>query len=379
MITPRFSYHLDLWRFLAALIVVLSHYAYPRFTEGYSSFIREYNMGSDAVVVFFVLSGFVISFAALEKDKTAGRFAFSRMTRLFSVAIPALLLTLILDKVGQMIDPEFYQPPYYMAQSWGDYWLRGLTFSSEWTGQGMRLGSNGPYWSLSYEAAYYLLFAMALFLRGAVRWIALALTVFIVGLKVMLLLPAWAMGVGLYFGLRRLKASGYKPSSLLLWVMMTVPLCLYGLCLLIDVPQILYHFCQNFISGEALESLRLSNEFLWNAVIGVMFSCHLLGAALWMGQARAKPKTDRVVKWLAGGSFSLYLVHYPVLSFLEVTLPSTGLLLLDHAILFALMMATCYLFAEAFERPLYKYRKWTEAGLAKLPRKTIEPSGAKIN
>lgn len=371
MITPRFSYHLDLWRFLAALIVVLSHYAYPRFTEGYSSFVRKYNMGSDAVVVFFVLSGFVISFAALEKDKTARRFVFSRLTRLFSVAIPALLLALILDQAGQHIDPGFYQPPYYVSQNWGDYWLRGLTFSSEWTGQGMRLGSNGPYWSLSYEAAYYLLFAMVLFLRGAVRCVALALTVFIVGLKVMLLLPAWAMGVGLYFGLRRLKASGYSPSSLLLWLMMVVPLCLYGLFLLIDVPQMLYSYCQNFISGEILESLRLSNEFLWNAVIGVMFSCHLLGAALWMDQNRTAPRADRTVKWLAGGSFSLYLVHYPILSFFEVALPSTGFLLLDHALLFAAMMTACYLFAEAFERPLYKYRKWTEAGLARLPRRPV--------
>lgn len=377
MITPRFSYHLDLWRFLAALIVVLSHYAYPRFTEGYSGFIREFNMGSDAVVVFFVLSGFVISFAALEKDKTASRFAFSRLSRLFSVAIPALILTLLLDKMGSRIDPDFYQPPYYMAQSWGDYWLRGLTFSSEWTGQGMRLGSNGPYWSLSYEAAYYLLFAMALFLRGVVRWIALALTVFIVGLKVMLLLPAWAMGVGLYFGVRKLKASGYTPSALLLWLMMSVPIFLYGLCLAAGVPQFLYNVCQIFMTPETLDSLRLSNEFLWNAVIGVLFSVHLLGAALWMGQGRPVPKLDRAVKWLAGGSFSLYLVHYPILSFLEVTLPSTGVLLFDHAILFAMMIIGCYLFAEAFERPLYRYRKWTRAALSRWPRKSVGPSAVK--
>jgi len=98
--SPRLSYHLDLLRFIAAFIVLLSHFAYERFTQGYYAFIRDYNLGSDAVVVFFVLSGFVISFAAIEKDKTAGRFAFSRMTRLYSVAIPALILTLFCDKLG---------------------------------------------------------------------------------------------------------------------------------------------------------------------------------------------------------------------------------------------------------------------------------------
>lgn len=369
MITPRFSYHLDLWRFVAAFIVLLSHYAYPRFTEGYSSFIREYNMGSDAVVVFFVLSGFVISFAALEKDKTASRFAFNRLTRLYSVAIPTLLLALFLDNWGSQIDPSFYQPPYYQAQSLGDYWLKGLTFSTEWTGEGMRLGSNGPFWSLSYEAAYYFIFAIMCFMRGATRLIALALTIFIVGLKVMLLLPAWAMGVGIYFLLRRLKTHALSPA--LLWTMMITPLLVYGLCQMIDVPQVLYSFCQIFITAETLSSLRLSNEFLWNAVIGLMFSVHLLGAALWMQQRREAPRSYRMVKWLAGASFSLYLVHYPVLSFFEVALPSTGLLLLDHALLLVVTVISCFLFAEAFERPLYKYRKWAQAGLAKCRRKAL--------
>lgn len=374
MITPRFSYHLDLWRFLAALIVLLSHYAYPRFTEGYSSFIREYNLGSDAVVVFFVLSGFVISFAAREKDKTAGRFAFNRLTRLYTVAIPALLLGLILDKSGSAIDSAFYQPPYYTDPSMWDYWLRGLTFSSEWTGQGLRLGSNGPYWSLSYEAAYYFLFAIMFFMRGAVRWIALALAVFVIGLKVMLLLPAWAMGVGIYAGLGKIKNAQFSP--LLLWTMMVVPLLTYVFCLVSAVPQTLYNICQIFVTPDMLTSLRLSNEFLWNAVIGVMFSVHLLGAALWGRQKSCAPKTHRAVKWLAGASFSLYLVHYPILSFLEVTLPATGWLLLDHALLFVLTVAACFLFAEVFERPLYKYRAWAQTGLTGLQGKALKLQAA---
>lgn len=251
----------------------------------------------------------------------------------------------------------------------GDYWLKGLTFSTEWTGEGMRLGSNGPFWSLSYEAAYYFIFAIMCFMRGATRLIALALTIFIVGLKVMLLLPAWAMGVGIYFLLRRLKTHALSPA--LLWTMMITPLLVYGLCQMIDVPQVLYSFCQIFITAETLSSLRLSNEFLWNAVIGLMFSVHLLGAALWMQQRREAPRSYRMVKWLAGASFSLYLVHYPVLSFFEVALPSTGLLLLDHALLLVVTVISCFLFAEAFERPLYKYRKWAQAGLAKCRRKAL--------
>ena len=68
--TQRFSLYLDFLRFSAAMIVFLSHFAYPRFTDGTYSFIRDLNLGSDAVVFFFVLSGLVIAYTADTKDKT---------------------------------------------------------------------------------------------------------------------------------------------------------------------------------------------------------------------------------------------------------------------------------------------------------------------
>ena len=61
MISPRLSVYLDLMRAIAAFVVLLSHFAYPRFTDGAFLVIRDLNLGSDAVVVFFVLSGFVIA------------------------------------------------------------------------------------------------------------------------------------------------------------------------------------------------------------------------------------------------------------------------------------------------------------------------------
>ena len=76
VITRGLSGYLDLLRFGAAFVVLLSHFAYTRFTDGQYSFIRELNLGSDAVVLFFVLSGFVITFAATQKTRQQDRLHF---------------------------------------------------------------------------------------------------------------------------------------------------------------------------------------------------------------------------------------------------------------------------------------------------------------
>ncbi|MEM8755449.1 MAG: acyltransferase family protein, partial [Pseudomonadota bacterium] len=73
---PRLSAHLDLLRVLAALVVLFSHFAYARFSRGDYLFVREWNLGSDAVVVFFVLSGYVVAHTAARPGMTFGRFAF---------------------------------------------------------------------------------------------------------------------------------------------------------------------------------------------------------------------------------------------------------------------------------------------------------------
>lgn len=61
--TRGLSIWLDVLRVAATLIVVLSHLAYPRFTGTNYAYLRDWNVGSDAVIVFFVISGCVIAYA----------------------------------------------------------------------------------------------------------------------------------------------------------------------------------------------------------------------------------------------------------------------------------------------------------------------------
>ena len=52
-------------------------------------------------MVFFVLSGFVIAYVSEQKEHTLREYSISRLARLWSVAVPALILTIALDQLGR--------------------------------------------------------------------------------------------------------------------------------------------------------------------------------------------------------------------------------------------------------------------------------------
>jgi len=349
MIKKNLSIYLDVLRFGAALVVLLSHFAYPRFTGGRYLFIRDLNLGSDAVVIFFVLSGLVIAFTARKKDKTLRRFTFNRATRLISVAVPAVLLTFVLDRVGSSIDPVVYSGWWYNPLDLGDMLLSGLTFSSEWTGQGTRLGTNGPYWSLSYEVAYYILFGLAIFLKGPLRIALLAVSAMAFGFDVLLLLPAWLVGVWLFHRLQDSTKAPGNPTVLAIG-----PWIIYALMLAVDVPGFLTAMSESLTSVAAINGLRFSDEFAWNWILAGIFTVHLYGMASWL--EGKKMFAVSAIRWLAGASFSLYLVHYPVLQFFEAVLPKSDIWLINDAVLLTLTIAVCLVFAELFERRLKPFR-----------------------
>lgn len=342
--TRSFSLYLDVLRILAAVVVVISHIGYPRFTDGRWFWVRELNLGSDAVVFFFVLSGLVIAFTAEAKDRTIGGFAFSRITRILSVALPALVIGWALDRTGAQLFPDFYALGWYEPLPIGEQVLRGLSFSNEWAGMETRLGTNGPYWSVSYEVAYYAIFAMAFYLRGMLRVVLILSAVIIAGLNIMLLAPCWVIGVLTW---QRIK-QGRKISPELARVFLLAPFILYVTALTVDIPTSLLYFTK---IGLGLDGLRFSDEFLWNGILAIGVGVHLVGAAnLFHNEPTARRSTW--VKWLAGGSFSLYLMHYPLLQFFGPALPDSGLPLLDDVVLFFVTVLFCLAFAQVFERTL---------------------------
>ncbi|WP_425039320.1 acyltransferase family protein [Primorskyibacter sp. S187A] len=348
------STYLDGLRIAAAFIVLLSHFAYPRFSDGRWLWVREWNLGSDAVIVFFVLSGLVIAHVAQHKPGGIRQFTFDRATRLISVALPALLLTYALDRTGAALAPQVYEGWFYNPLPLWDMLLRGLSFSNEWQGLATRLGTNGPFWSLSYEAAYYALFAIAFYTAGLRRIALLLLGAWVFGLNILVLMPTWLMGVWLYRHLQQAHTPVPRPRAVLYAI---APVILYVLAQLAHLPAQLYALTASL---DHMLDLRFSNEILWNWLLGLLVTCHLIGMAHLLRRVTDRSHLMRVspaLSWSAGGSFSLYVMHYPLLQFLAIAPLQTGNVWLDDAVLLTFVTVLCFAFAALFERPLPLFRQ----------------------
>lgn len=353
--TQGFSLWLDALRAGAALTVLFGHMAHTRFTGGEYQFLRDWNVASDAVAVFFLLSGVVIAYAA-QRDATLGRYAFNRITRIMSVLIPALVLTLVFDALGTATDMSAYPAPYYWDVPLSDFLWRGLTLTNLWTGTSdwVRLGSNGPLWSLSYEVAFYMIFGAVMFLNGALRVLVLLTLVLLVGPPALALLPAWWIGVLVWRHASVLAAEHGRTRAWILAVGSIVALVAMKMS---SIPADLESLTASMLAPHDHHVILVySNEALWNTVIALCLALHLVGvrhlADTW--PERTENALSRSLRWVAGGSFSLYLMHYPTLHLLDATLPET--LPGYNLWLLVLTLSICFGFAALFERPIRQYR-----------------------
>lgn len=343
------SIWLDVLRAGATLVVVFSHFAYARFTNGTFQWVRDYNFGSDAVVVFFVVSGLVIAFAA-GRDGDAATYAFNRLTRLWSVLLPALVLTIAFDRIGLMVDPSAYPQGFFEPHSIAKMILRGASFSNEFAGLNrFRLGSNGPLWSLSYEAAYYVLFGIAIYMSGARRAIMLAAVAYFVGVPILMLMPSWLMGV---YAWHLIKTDRIKtiPRSRALIFAIGGPV-IYAVMQITGTPADLLALSSALFGVNMNPTFAFSDEFIWNGLIGLLTVAHVIGMARLLQHSRAD---SPAVRWVAGASFSLYVTHYPTLHLLNATLPDVAG---REVIMLMGTLAVGFIFADIFERRIKAFRQ----------------------
>lgn len=179
-----------------------------------------FRYGRQAVMVFFVLSGFFIHLRAAqsafgEQSFRAGAFYARRLHRLGAPYAFALVITVILDLVGRSLWPTLYS-----AQT-GDALVDGVFARTgyEWrsivpafmllpSSLGIDFGTNGPLWSLAYEVVYYALYPAWLALRRtspAAAYLVVPAACLIMALvpplsflsSVLALYPVWLIGAAL--------------------------------------------------------------------------------------------------------------------------------------------------------------------------------------
>lgn len=311
-----FSVYLDLLRLSAACAVFLSHASFIRFSHG--ALRMPEHLAHEAVIVFFVLSGYVICYVAHQRENRLPVYFISRAARIYSVAIPALLLTFLIDvyltQVGAGVEVRLYQ----MLAPW-KYVPVFLTFTTDIWFLRENAFSNAPYWSLCYEVWYYVAFASLFFLGGRWRLLALVAVAAIVGPRLWLLFPIWLAGAATY------KLSGrecFSPRAARAWFIVS------GLAIIavwtLGVDANIDRSVNVASGGWIAANLRYSQYFMGDWLTGALLALNLLAAGhldLRFGVL------TRPIVWCAGFSFTLYLVHYPLLEFFATFHPSAPLLL----------------------------------------------------
>jgi len=355
--TNALSLYLDALRFGAAFTVFLSHYG--KFNGGLFWQVQPY--GVTAVIVFFVLSGFVIAWVTEARERSLEEYALSRFARLYSVILPAFILTAVLDHIAIAIDPRWYGPealpPMFRGPLNG---LLGYVLSAVFLGESWTLvmppGSDVPYWSVDHEAWYYVLFGVATFLRGRRRMVAIAVTALVAGPNILVLFPLWLMGMSAW----RWRAA--LPRQL------GAPLAFGAVAAFIGLEA---------LGGRQLfqpaNSPWLGDVSVYFYIVGPLIALFIVGLAnapLPMPGAAVQ----RLIRFLAGTTFGLYLLHFPLLNFFATVIPGPADRTSHRILLFALTLGVAIAFSHVIEQQKGPLKRALRSGLALLRRRRLRPA-----
>jgi peptidoglycan/LPS O-acetylase OafA/YrhL len=292
------SLYLDLARFGAALMVFFAHVHH---FIGRLFWQAEFYTQT-AVMVFFVLSGYVIAHVTNTREFTCVEYSASRFARLYSVVLPALLLTALCD--------------YLISKAVGGLesngaigYLATLFFINRfWLWPNLEAGTNLPFWSLSFEACYYVAIGLCLFAKGYVRVLGLILLSAVAGPSIILLAPVWFFCYGAYHLSRRSQLS--LLSGLGLW---TLTMLLLPICHLIEQDFFQEHY--GFFRTEYASIGGLLAEY----AAGICFAVNLFAFNAFAHKAifLLAPFTN-IIRWLGSMTFALYLFQYPLVLLLSV-------------------------------------------------------------
>lgn len=299
-IQPGFSLYLDVIRFGAALVVLLSHLwplLFPAMPLPWP--------GHEAVVVFFVLSGYVIAYATFRPGVTLRQYAAHRAVRILTVAIPAIILSLAIVPfvAGGASVPNAGNMSPSPAEVWRAVWLN-ILFLGEFWPNNIRPPFNEPYWSLTFEVWYYMIFAAAVFTPRRWRMAAVLAIMALAGPRMLVLFPIWLMGVWLY----RTPMHVSRRSARALFVASAV--CAFAFFWTGGSHLIRAYLRQQF--PAFMDQLYGGNQFVGDILLGIMVTAHFAAARVLAEDFTILVRFQAWIRYLASFTLSTYLFHMPL-------------------------------------------------------------------
>lgn len=368
-LSPAASAHLDATRSIAALAVLLMH-ARHLFLSDWAQVQRKNiglrlvyaasNFGHQAVIVFFVLSGFLIGPSVLRAIHTqrwsASRYFMRRFFRLEVVLFPALLLCAAWDLGGIHLfglggiyggHETFYPVGYNIAArlSWPVFagnaaFLQTIRLPT--------LGSDSPLWSLSNEFWYYMLFPSIALLassfhrkRGRILYGILACFIaWFIGTSLLLYFPIWVIGTLVFY------LPKWNRSGVLRVAMLAISAAVFG--------------------GTAiLARLYWTNGLVADYSMSIAFAIFLY--FLVNNTPTVSDMYSNIAHEMASSSYTLYVVHTPFLVFIAVWIGGRWTPTLLHVAYAILLVCAAWIYAHLihmlFEAHTDQIRTWTERKL----------------
>jgi len=357
-LTPSLSSYLDFLRFTAAFAVLLGHMQQDGFVLDWMPLAE---LSHEAVVVFFVMSGYIVYTSTTSRHVEAREYVVARVSRIYSVALPAVIFCVLFSEFVAWLWPaEAKGIASWRPFSFSDI-ATSLLFINETWSIDADLTLNGPYWSLCYEVWYYVLFGAFFFVQGRWRWPLLVLLALAAGPGVMALFPIWVLGAWL--------ASRDKPVftlspavAVLVWV--------GGLAVLWLINSSgIEHVVKDYLHERVPGFWRLdpAQRVVTDYAIGLALAAHLCAYPFLPQPIQAFfMRTKATWAALAGFSFTLYLFHRPLTGLAGALIPASEQSLLLTLLAVPAMLAACWLIAFVTERRLPAWRRFMRALLARL-------------
>jgi peptidoglycan/LPS O-acetylase OafA/YrhL len=312
MFSPAASTFFDLLRFGAAVLVVMEHlssrlfvgYGYLEQPGIWTKFLYWINLlGSPGVVIFFVLSGLFISRSIYRsellgnRDFGWSRYMIARLSRLWLVLVPALIFTFFVDQVAEVSG-------WVNKGSGVDVFVGNIFFVQ--TILVPQFGSNAPLWSISNEFWYYMIFPL------------LMLSVLSNNVWRRLLFLAISVALLVFIGPR-------KAAYFLMWLLgaavMLLPVCrrFGGGCLLVAAAAFLVFFSlmRPLVARGRLIFDGVEIDLFWPDLMISVATFLVMRVAIVYFEGRdyfINISVDSMIRKGAAFSFSLYVVHYPLIN-----------------------------------------------------------------
>lgn len=233
------------------------------------------------------------------------RLSGGRLARLYSVVIPALLLTYVFDQIGMRHNPASYDTALETSPL-----LRilsnGLFLSRSW-GWNLEILSDIPFWSLPHELWHYQLLAAAIFFKGYKRIFLIAAATLVASPAIMSYLPLWLAGVLAYRVSRKWTLNNVISSVLFVSSVLGI-----AIVVIAEQKRLIHRSDPKFLPRGYHPA-----DYVLSALVALN-----IPAAAGMKVLPGLGKLSKRISAWAGVTFALYLLHLPLFHLIAAFMPS---------------------------------------------------------